>query len=141
MTALNENDYKYVIEDFSNYYIGARLSYQELADDENTPGRLKDAVYRTFFKEISPSVTIGEHLLTLDDSSVCRMAYSQLRIRVKVTTLLQKTDKKGKLKEVYETKDYSLDEFLKQEEIKENPDQYLIQEICFKKRHLMMMHV
>ena len=28
---LNENDYKYVIEDFSNYYIGARLSYQELA--------------------------------------------------------------------------------------------------------------
>ena len=69
------------------------------------------------------------------------MAFSQLRIRIKVTALLQKQDKKGNLKEVYETKDYSLDEFLKQEEIKENPEQYLIQEICFKKRHLMMMHV
>ncbi len=141
MITLNENDYKYIIEDFSNYYIGARLSYQELADDENTPGRLKDAVYRTFFKEIAPSMTIGEHLLKLEDTSVCHMAFSQLRIRIKVTALIQKPDKKGNLKEVYETKDYSLDEFLKQKEIKENPEQYLIQEICFKKRHLMMMHV
>ncbi|MBD5539694.1 MAG: hypothetical protein HDR00_00585 [Lachnospiraceae bacterium] len=141
MIALNENDYKYVIEDFSNYYIGARLSYQELVDNENTPGRLKDAVYRTFFKETAPSMTIGEHLLKLEDASVCRMAFSQLRIRIKVTALVQKEDKKGNLKETYETKDYSLDEFLKQEEIKENPEQYLVQEICFKKRHLMMMHV
>lgn len=141
MTTLNENDYKYVIEDFSNYYIGARLSYQELADNGNTPGRLKDAVYRIFFKETDPSMTIGEHLRGLGDASVCRMAFSQLHIRIKVTALVQKEDKKGNLKEIYETKDYSLDEFLKQEEIKENPEQYLIQEICFKKRHLMMMHV
>lgn len=141
MITLNENDYKYVIQDFSKYYIGARLSYQELVDNENTPGRLKDAVYRTFFKEINPSMTIGEHLFKLEDASVCRMAFSQLRIRIKVTALMQKEDKKGNLKEIYETKDYSLNEFLKQEEIKENPDQYLIQEICFTKRHLMMMHV
>lgn len=141
MITLNENDYKYVIEDFSNYYIGARLSYQELADNENTPGRLKDTVYRTFFKETDPSVTIGEHLQGLQDTSICYMAFSQLRIRIKVTSLMQKPDKKGNLKDVYETRDYSLDEFLKQEQIKENPDNYLIQEISFKKRHLMMMHV
>lgn len=141
MITLNENDYKYVIEDFSNYYIGARLSYQELADNENTPGRLKDAVYRIFFKETAPSATIGEHLLGLEEASMCYLAFSQLRIRIKVTTLIQKEDKKGKPKEVYETRDYSLDEFLEQKEIRENPGQYLIQEICFKKRHLMMMHV
>lgn len=141
MTALNENDYKYLIEDFSNYYIGARLSYQELADNENTPGRLKDALYRTFFKEIDPSVTIEEHLRGLEDTSPCRLAFFQLRIRIKVTSLQQKADKKGNLKEVYETTDYSLEDFLKQEQIRENPQAYLIQEISFKKRHLMMMHM
>lgn len=141
MTDLNENDYKYVIQDFSSYYIGARLSYGELAENENTPGRFKDAVYRIFLKETDPAMTIGEHLISLEETSMCCLAFSQLRIRIKVTALIQKPDKKGNLKEVYETKDYSLDEFLKQKEIKENPEQYLIQEICFKKRHLMMMHV
>lgn len=141
MTALNENDYKYVIQDFSNYYIGARLSYQELAENDNAPGRLKDAVYRTFFKETDPAMTIGEHLLKLEESSMCYLAFSQLHVRIKVTSLLKKEDKKGNLKEVYETRDYSLDEFLKQEQMRENPVQYLIQEISFKKRHLMMMHV
>lgn len=141
MTDLNENDYKYVIQDFSSYYIGARLSYGELAENENAPGRFKDAVYRIFLKEVAPAMTIGEHLTGLEDNSLCYLAFSQLRIRIKVTALIQKPDKKGNLKEVYETKDYSLDEFLKQKEIKENPEQYLIQEICFKKRHLMMMHV
>lgn len=141
MIALNENDYKYVIQDFSNYYIGARFSYKELAENENTPGRLKDALYRVFFKETDLDQTIGEHLLNLKDDSACYLAFSQLRISIKVTSLVQEEDKKGIIKESYKTADYSLKEFMKQEQIKENPGQYLIQEICFKKRHLMMMHV
>ncbi|MBP3459004.1 MAG: hypothetical protein J6K58_07330 [Lachnospiraceae bacterium] len=141
MIQLNENDYKYVIQDFSNYYIGARFSYKELAENDNTPGRFKDALYRVFYKETDQNMTIGEHLLQLDDSSMCYLAFSQLRIRIKVTALIQKADKKGNLKETYETKDYSLDDFLKEKENWEDPQQYLIQEISFKKRHLMMMHV
>lgn len=141
MIQLNENDYKYVIQDFSNYYIGARFSYKELAENDNTPGRFKDALYRVFYKETDQNMTIGEHLLQLNDSSMCYLAFSQLRIRIKVTALIQKADKKGNLKETYETKDYSLDDFLKEKENWEDPQQYLIQEISFKKRHLMMMHV
>lgn len=41
MFTLGENDYKYVIQDFSNYYMGARSSYQELADSDNTPAVLR----------------------------------------------------------------------------------------------------
>lgn len=141
MIQLNENDYKYVIQDFSNYYIGARFSYKDLAENDNTPGRFKDALYRVFYKETDQNMTIGEHLLQLNDSSMCYLAFSQLRIRIKVTALIQKADKKGNLKETYETKDYSLDDFLKEKENWEDPQQYLIQEISFKKRHLMMMHV
>lgn len=141
MIELNENDYKYVIQDFSNIYIGARFSYGELAENDDAPGRFKDAVYRVFFKEVQPDVTIGEHLMGLKAGSACYLAYSQLRIKIKVTCLTKGKDKKGALKETYTTKDYSLDEFLKEECIRENPEQYLIQEIYFKKRHLMMMHV
>lgn len=141
MIRLNEDDYKYVIQDFSNYYIGARFSYKELAENDNTPGRLKDALYRVFYKEVDQDMTLEEHLFHLNESSMCHLAFSQLRIRIKVTSLTLKEDKKGNLKESYETKDYSLDEFLKEKENWEDFDQYLIQEISFKKRHLMMMHV
>lgn len=141
MIQLNEYDYKYVIQDFSNYYIGARFSYRELAENDNTPGRFKDALYRVFYKETDQDMTIGEHLFQLNENSMCYLAFSQLRIRIKVTYLMQKEDKKGNFKESYETKDYSLDEFLKEKQNWKDFDQYLIQEISFKKRHLMMMHV
>lgn len=141
MIQLNEYDYKYVIQDFSNYYIGARFSYKELSENDNTPGRFKDALYRVFYKETDQNMTIGEHLFLLNESSMCYLAFSQLRIRIKVTCLMQKEDKKGNIKESYETKDYTLDEFLKEKQNWEDFDQYLIQEISFKKRHLMMMHV
>lgn len=141
MIQLNENDYKYAIQDFSSYYFGARYSYKELAENDNTPGRFKDALYRVFYKETDPDMTVGEHLLRLNDDSMCYLAFSQLRIRIKVTSLIQKKDKKGNFKESYETKDYSLDDFLKEKQNWEDPDKYLIQEISFKKRHLAMMHV
>jgi hypothetical protein len=138
---LNEQDYKYVIQDFSNIYIGARFTYAQLVENDDTPGRLKDTIYRIFYKEVSPEISVGEHLLSLQENSVCYLAYAQLRLQIKVTCLVQKEDKKGNFKEEYETRDYSLADFMKQEDIRKNPDRYLIQEISFKKRYLMMMHV
>lgn len=141
MIQWNEDDYKYVIQDFSNVYIGARFSYAELAESDDTPGRFQDAIFRVFYKEVRPETTIGEHLMQLQDNSLCYLAYSQLRIRIKVTSLVGEADEKRKQKEKYVTKDYSLDEFMEDASIRENPELYLIQEISFKKRHLMMMHV
>lgn len=141
MNNLSEQDFKYVIQDFSQVYIGARYSYEELVDSDDTPGRFQDAICRVFYKEVSPDTTIWEHLLALKEDSLGYLAFSQLRIHIKITALRENMDKKGKKKASYETKDLSLQEFMADERIKQEPDQYLIQEISFKKRHLMMMHV
>ena len=47
-----EEDYKYAIQDFSNVYLGARMTYQDLADYDGVPCKIKDAVYRIFLKEV-----------------------------------------------------------------------------------------
>ena len=141
MSNLSEHDFKYVLQDFSQVYIGARYSYKELVESDDTPGRLQDAIYRVFYKEVSPDMTVFEHLLTLKEDSLCYQAFSQLRIRIKITALKENMDKKGKGKASYATTDISLHEFMEDETIKQDPDQYLIQEISFKKLHLMMMHV
>lgn len=138
MIQLGPDDYKYVIQDFSNVYVGANYSYAELVESDDTPSRLKDAVYRIFYKEVGPDMTISGHLLNLKEDSMCYMAFSQLRLQIKVTFCVQKQDKKGKFKEEYETKDYPLDKFMSDAYIHEHLDTCLIQEIYFKKRHLMM---
>lgn len=141
MLEFNAEEYKYAMQDFSNVYLGARMTYQDLADHDDVPGKIKDAVYRIFLKEVSPDLSIGEHLLQLEDTSVSYMAYAQMRINVKVIFLVLKTDKKGKIKETYDIKDYSLADFMKDEEIKNHPDQIMVQEISIKKRNMMLLHV
>lgn len=136
-----EEDYKYAIQDFSNVYLGARMTYQDLADYDGVPSKIKDAVYRIFFKEVSGDVTIAEHFMQLKEDSLSFMAYQQMRVSIKVISLVLKTDKKGKTKETYDIKDYSLQDFMSDEEIHNHPDQFMIQEISFKKRNMMLLHL
>ena len=120
-----DEDYKYALQDFSNVYLGARMTYQDLADYDDVPCKIKDAVYRIFLKE----------------DSVSYMAYKQLHISIKVICLIRKTDKKGKMKETYDIKDYSLRDFMNNKELHAHPDQYMVQEISMKKRNMMLLHV
>lgn len=141
MLKLNETDYKYAIQDFSNVYLGARMTYQNLADYEGVPGKIKDAVYRIFFKEVAPDLTIGEHLMELKDNTMSYLVYHQIKISVKVISLTLKTDKKGRMKETYDILDYTLKDFMENQEIHNHPEQYMVQEISFKKRNMMLLHV
>lgn len=136
-----EEDYKYAIQDFSNVYLGARMTYQDLADYDGVPCKIKDAVYRIFLKEVSPDMTIADHLMQIKADSLSFMAYQQMRVAIKVISLVLKTDKKGKTKETYDIKDYSLQDFMADEDIRNHPDQFMIQEISFKKRNMMLLHL
>lgn len=141
MLTINEEDYKYAIQDFSNVYLGARLTYQDLADRDGVPSKIKDAVFRIFLKEVPADMSLSEHFMNLKTDSVSYLAYSQMRASVKVISLVLKTDKKGKVKETYDIKDFSLQEFMENEEIHNHKEQYMIQEISFKKRNIMLLHV
>ena len=136
-----DEDYKYAIQDFSNVYLGARMTYQDLADYDDVPCKIKDAVYRIFLKEVSHDITIAEHLMQIKEDSLSFMAYQQMRVVIKVISLVLKTDKKGKTKETYDIKDYSLRDYMDNEEIHKHPEQFMIQEISFKKRNMMLLHL
>lgn len=138
---LQENDYKYVLQTFGDIYIGTRYTYEELAAADAAPGKIKDAIYRVFMKDVGLDTTIQEHLLHLDEKSVSYMAYAQMRTMIKITKEVEKTDRKGNVKKVYETKDISLQDFMEHADLHANPDRYLIQEIIIKKRNMMLLHV
>lgn len=141
MIQLRENDFKYVMQDISHVYIGARITYEELGEEYDTPSRLKSAIYRCIIDEVSLDTQVGEHLLMLEPKTKSYLVYHQLAVQIKVGFLEKKTDKKGNEREEYVSRVYTIDELMKEEYFKQFPDEYVIQEISFSKRKLMSLAV
>ncbi len=132
---IKDTDFKYVLQDFSNVYIGARLTYAEAADAEDTPAKVKSALYRLIYEKLVASdETIEHHLRRIDEKELACLFYSQLKIHIKTVTKEKTIDKKGREKEKYTACDYSIKQFLSQPALKEKT--VTIQEISFSKINL-----
>lgn len=142
MFELKDSDYKYVLQDISNVFIGARFTYRDMMENEYVPSRFQDAVCRVFAKEAGEDTMLCDHLLCLGKESESYRGFSQLKIRIKVAVAEKKTDKSGKEILLYPAKDYELEGFMKRFCLPEGErEDILIQEISFKKRHLASMHI
>lgn len=130
----NENDYKYVLEDFSTVFIGANYRYEELMIHEVAPLKYKEVVARVFVHEVSPKVTIAEHLMQLSADDKSYMLYHQLKIKIKITQL----KKKGK---GYESKQCTFDEFMSSYQKRAADGECFVEEIILKKLHLVSFAV
>lgn len=138
---LRENDFKYVIQDFSHVYIGARLTFEELGEQYDTPSRLKETIYRSIMGEVELTDRICEHMLELDKKSRTYLMYSQLKAQIKVCFFKKQLDKNGVEQEAYESKNYTIDELMADSFLKEHKEAYVIQEFSFSKRKLMSLAV
>ena len=52
-----DQDFKYIIQDLTNIYLGARSTYEELMEDENVPHKLKEIIVRVMLTEVAPDTT------------------------------------------------------------------------------------
>ena len=60
-------DFKYVLQDFGNIYIGARYSYEEMLKSEEIPYKWKAIIRHYLLKETSPETTMENHIFFIDD--------------------------------------------------------------------------
>lgn len=141
MIQLRENDFKYVMQDLSHIYIGARMSYEEIGEQYDTPSRLKSAIYRVVIDEVSLTMTVGEHLMKLMPDTKTYIMYSQLGAKVKVAFMEQKADKKGIKREEYVSRIYTFKELADDNFLRDYEGEFLIQEVTFNKRRLMSLAV
>ncbi|MCM1159671.1 MAG: hypothetical protein NC412_00475 [Roseburia sp.] len=139
-----EQDFKYVLQNFSNVYIGARCTYEEAAEHMDMPSRLKTAIYRMVYGgEVTREETIASHLLRLTKKDMGYLFYSQLKLQIKVLVIEKVTDKKGMEKEAACEKIYSIEQFVEDGRLKEQvqKDKVIVQEMFFKKLHLTGLSV
>lgn len=130
----NENDYKYVLEDFSTVFIGANHTYEEMMVHETAPLKYKEVVARVFVKEVSPELTIAEHLKQMKEEDKAYFIYHQLKIKIKL--IQPKKNGKG-----YESIQVKFEEFMEQYQQKAAMEECFIEEIIIKKLHLVSFAV
>ena len=136
---MDDNAYKYVLQDFTNVYIGALFTSEELIASDDCPVRFKDFVIRVICKDGDRNMTISERLLEIKENDEVYSQLQKLKLKIKVTHLLKSLDKHGNEKDTYETKELSIEDFVKDDYVHDEPGEFLIQEISFKKRHLTAM--
>ncbi|WP_408071012.1 hypothetical protein [Butyrivibrio sp. JL13D10] len=84
---VNEDDFKYTMQDVSRYYLGARLSYNEILADEMAPFKFKTIVERYIVRNIDESTTLESHLYHLTQEDPEWRVYKQLKAKVRVSQL------------------------------------------------------
>ncbi len=101
---VNEDDFKYTMQDVSKYYFGARLSYTDILADEMAPFKFKTIVERYIARDTDPSTTLESHLYYLTEEDSEYRVYKQLKSKVRVSQL-----RKGSA-DHYQEKIYTMNE-------------------------------
>lgn len=129
---MNENDFKYVLQDFSSITLGARYSYQEIMESRRVPFKLQSIVERYILPHITDaSIEIGRHVLSLTKEDPCYRIYENLKLKVKY---FEPREKGG-----FQEKKAKLEGFLEVAGVWK--EDYMIQEITFSNLAVMAFHI
>lgn len=134
---LQDNDFKYVMQDTGSVYLGARLSFAELLEQEMVPFKLKAILNHYILKEVDADNTMESQFYYLEPGNFLYETLNQLKIRVKVNVLVKKKTMFGKIKHCYVEKVLSLKELTEMNLAKKKASGMIIREIIISKLALM----
>ena len=82
---VNENDFKYYMQDIERHYIGCRYSYEEILNNEMVPFKFKTIISRYLKTEVSYETTLESHFYYLtrdtEDYQIFRTTRKTVSIR------------------------------------------------------------
>ena len=135
-----DNDFKYVLQDFSNIYIGARSSYGELAENEDLPHKLREVIVRIFLTETTEDTTLENHLFSLTKDSASYRALKKMKARFRMS-VWEESDGKKRKKSGYVNREYGMDEIVDSGELHAKKDSIIVEEMHISKLGLSMVVV
>ncbi|MBR4669807.1 MAG: hypothetical protein IKO84_04350 [Butyrivibrio sp.] len=106
---INENDFKYYMQDIERYYFGARYDYNELIQNDLVPFKFKTVITKYFKDDIDFSTTLESHIYHMNRETFDYKVYKQLRTRIR-TSIYKNPAKKDK---GFKEKIYKIEEIAK----------------------------
>lgn len=139
--SISDKDFKYILQDTSYIYLGARYSYQELLEEESIAFKLKTIISQYLLKDVDEDTTLESHFYYMTPDSFAFQTYRELKVKVKVSMPVEKRSLTGKIRYEYKDKVYSLKEFGELNLAKKKQLGIIIREIVFSKLGLMTFTV
>lgn len=136
---MENKDFKYVIHDLTNVYLGARFTYEELLDQEEVPFKLKMIISHYFLKEVGPSTRIEDHIFYLKETDLSYFVYRQMKAKFRMSVWMDEKD--GVKKPGYKSIVYKIDEIVNNRELKQKMDITIVEEMHVTKLGLMSVSV
>lgn len=108
---IQDNDFKYVLNDTGYIYIGARFSYKEMLEEEMIAFKLKTIISQYILKDVDEETTLESHFYYLTSDSFAYKTYRELKVKIKVSVPKEKRSLTGRVRYIYQDKVYTLKEF------------------------------
>ncbi|MBD5501944.1 MAG: hypothetical protein HDR10_12250 [Lachnospiraceae bacterium] len=134
---LQNNDFKYVMMDMGNIYLGAKLSYEELLNEESSPFKLKAVIRQYILKETMSDTTLESQFYYLEKGMFLYEIFSQLKVKVKVNIQVEKKSLWGKSVYRYEERILKLKELAEMNLAKKKALGVIVYEVIVSKLGLM----
>ena len=130
-------DFKYFMQDTGSVYLGAKLSYAEILQDEMVNFKYKSIVEHYIFKDTDSE----SQLYYMTDDQFSYRTYRQLKAKVKISILKEKKGFGGKKKAGYQSEIMKLEEFVSMNLAQKKAAGVVVQELILSKLALMAFSV
>lgn len=135
-------DYKYVMGDTGNVYLGAKYTYGELLQNEDVPFKIRAIVERYILPQADPATSLESEFYYMNSDSFAYRTYRQLKVKVKYSRLAEKKSFfTGEKKKVYTTEIMDIEDFAKIPPARKQAQGILVQEIIVSKLAMMVFVV
>lgn len=135
-----ENDFKYVVQSFGDFYIGARWTYGEMLVNDDMPFKWKAIVRHYLLKDVAPDTTMENHIFYMTEQDFAYETFKELRAKFKMSVWIPADGKKHRSGH-YESREYKIEEIVKSKELHEQMDTIVVEELHLSKLALMTFAV
>jgi hypothetical protein len=129
---VENRDFKYVMQDLTNLYIGAKYSYGELMELDEVPFKLKTIFSHYMLREVARETTLENHLFYLTKEDMSYLMYQQMKARFRLHVWQENKGKPG-----YVSREYRIEEIVDNEQLHELMDITIVEELHITKLGLL----
>ena len=130
-------DFKYVMQDTYQLYLGAKYTFAEVCENEDVPFKFRLIVERYVCDEADPETSLESHFYYLTEKSFLFRLYKQIKLKVKVNILEEKKNLLGQTKKQYTTSTLTIGELVNLSPAEKERLGVVIQEVSCSKMALM----
>lgn len=138
---IHDNDFKYVMLDTGNIYLGAKYTFGDLMEHEMVPFKLKAILTHYILKEADTETSLESQFYYMEEGNFLFETFVQLRTKVKVNILVEKKKLFKKSKMQYVEKIFTLREFAAMNLAKKKASGVIVSEIIISKLGMMTFSV